>query len=456
MSHYKPYPAYKDSGVEWIGRVPSDWDTVPLGKLSTARCDGPFGSGLKSEHYVPAGVRVVRLQNIGSGRFRGEDAAYISIRYWQEELGGGHEVLNGDLLVAGLGDENNPLGRACVAPASIMPAIVKADCYRFRLVQEANPDFVALALSATAKAECGFLATGATRDRLNLTLASARKVPFPPTEDQARIVSALDRETARIDALIAKKTRFIELLKEKRQALITHAVTKGLDPSVKMKDSGVEWIGEVPEHWLVSPIRRAARLESGHTPSRSVPAYWENCTVPWFTLADIWQVRKGGRITIEKTSESVSELGLANSSARKLPAGTVVLSRTASVGFPAILGKEMATSQDFAAWVCGERLHNGYLYLCLRAMRDELSRLTMGSTHKTIYMPDIEDLRCPLPPLREQEQIADTIFHSVDRIERVANRVDHSIGLLKERRSALITAAVTGQIDMRSPTESRP
>lgn len=265
MSHYRRYPAYKDSGVEWLGEVPEHWVTIQLGKLSTSRCDGPFGSGLKSEHYVESGVRVVRLQNIGFAKFNGGDAAYISADYWREELGGGHDVLPGDVLVAGLGDENNPLGRACVVPPTIAPAMVKADCYRFRLSPHVNPEFVALALSATARTECGYLATGATRDRLNLTLASARKLALPPPPEQHAITAALDRETARIDALIAKKVRFIELLKEKRQALITRAVTKGLDPTAKMKDSGVEWIGEVPEHWRVVRLKHvlAAPLQYG-------------------------------------------------------------------------------------------------------------------------------------------------------------------------------------------------
>lgn len=145
----------------------------------------------------------------------------------------------------------------------------------------------------------------------------------------------------------------------------------------------------------------------------------------------------------------VSELGLANSSARRLPSGTVVLSRTASVGFPAILGCEMATSQDFAAWICGKRLHNEFLYFCLIAMKGELNRLMMGSTHKTIYMPDIEQFRCTLPPISEQCQIAVYIQNQIDRFQQLTEKTQHSIDLLKKRRSAFITAAVTGKIDLR-------
>ncbi len=220
----------RNSGVEWLGEIPAHWLVAQLGKISIARCDGPFGSGLKSEHYQADGVRVVRLQNIGWASFKDGNEAFISHQHWQDVLGCGHEVLPNDILIGGLGDEKNPLGRACVAPTNLGPAMVKADCYRFRLdTSRANPDFIALALSATARAECGYLATGATRDRLNLGLASARVVPLPPLNEQAEIVAALNRDTARIDLLTEKTQRSIDLLKERRAAFITAAVTGQID-----------------------------------------------------------------------------------------------------------------------------------------------------------------------------------------------------------------------------------
>jgi len=146
-------------------------------------------------------------------------------------------------------------------------------------------------------------------------------------------------------------------------------------------------------------------LESGHTPSRQHPEYWENGTVPWFSLADVWQIRQYGADVVTETKEMVSDLGLAHSSARLLPAGTVMLSRTASVGFSAIMGVPMATTQDFANWICGPQIKPRYLLHVLRAMQREFERLMMGSTHQTIYMPDIQAFRVPLPPLVEQDAI---------------------------------------------------
>jgi len=210
-------------------------------------------------------------------------------------------------------------------------------------------------------------ASGVTRFALSTGALADLTLPVPGRAEQLAIADFLDRETAKIDALVAKKQRLVGLLQEKRTALISHAVTKGLDPDVPMKDSGIEWLGAIPAHWDAGVLRRAARLESGHTPSRQHPEYWEDCSVPWFTLADIWQVRPGIQEYVSETNECVSEVGLAHSSARLLQAGTVLLSRTASVGFSAIAERPMATSQDFANWVCGDALLPEYLLYVYQA-----------------------------------------------------------------------------------------
>ena len=294
-----------------------------------------------------------------------------------------------------------------------------------------------------------WLKQGATVESIEQDYLSDTVMPVPPLSEREHIVQYLDRETARIDALIEKKTRFIELLREKRQALITHAVTKGFTSNVKMKNSDVEWLGAVPDHWDVLQLRHTARLESGHTPSRSKPEYWVDCSIPWFTLADVWQVRSGEQKYVSETAEKVSQLGLENSSARLLPAGSVFLSRTASVGFAGIMEVDMATSQDFAVWTCSSELFNEYLYYVLRGMKPDFDRLMMGSTHKTIYMPDIEAIRIARPPLEEQRVIVEALSGQLRRFRELIDKTERSIALMKERRTALITAAVTGQIDLR-------
>ncbi|MEV5794717.1 restriction endonuclease subunit S [Streptomyces sp. NPDC052192] len=191
-------------------------------------------------------------------------------------------------------------------------------------------------------------------------------------------------------------------------------------------------------HWPTVPIRLIARLGSGHTPSRSVPEYWDNCTVPWITLADVWQLRSGTVDIIQETKEKASTLGLANSAAVRHPAGTVILSRTASVGFSAIMGKDMATSQDFVTWTCGPKLDPKYLLHCLRAMALDFKRIATGSTHKTIYMPDIEQLRVPVPSTAEQRRIAEFLDAETARMDRLRSSLARFDEAVHEREQAVL------------------
>lgn len=221
----------------------------------------------------------------------------------------------------------------------------------------------------------------------------------------------------------------------------------------RFKASGLGWAGDVPADWPVLALRRVARLESGHTPSRQAPEYWvpEECTIPWFSLADVWQLREARQTYLGETAEKISPLGVQNSAARVLPAGTVVLSRTASVGFAGIMPRPMATTQDFANWVPGPRLVPEYLLFVFRAMAPEFERLRMGSTHQTIYMPDIQAFRIPLPPVQFQQKIAAFLAHRVAALDSLIEKKRRLVALLQQKRQAFITEAVTKGLDPCAP-----
>jgi len=193
-------------------------------------------------------------------------------------------------------------------------------------------------------------------------------------------------------------------------------------------------------------IRKVARLGTGHTPSRSVDAYWESseCTIPWLTLADVWQLRDGSVSVVYDTKEKISPLGLANSAAVRHPAGTVAFSRTASVGFSCILGVDMATSQDFVTWTCGPKLDPRYLLWVLRGERNDILRRTQGSTHKTIYMPDIEQLTIPLPPLDEQRRIVEYLHRETARIDELSGMKRRLAEMVSQRLWDWVAAAFQG------------
>lgn len=288
---------------------------------------------------------------------------------------------------------------------------------------------------------------GSKMPRADWGIVGHAPLPLPPKEIQQRIAGFLDEKTAQIDALIVAKQALLGRLAEERQAIITQTVTRGLETGAPMKDSGIDWLGQIPAHWEAANIRRFATMKTGHTPSRSVPEYWDDCTIPWFTLADVWQLRDGTRIYIEETAEKISELGLANSAAELLPAGTVIFSRTASIGFSGIMPCPMATTQDFWNWICGPKLRPEYLLFLFRAMTQKFAEITNGSTHKTIYQPIAAGLEICVPPLAEQDAISAKLKTAMSSIDLVRSKVAGSVERLSEYRSALITAAVTGQIE---------
>lgn len=223
-----PDVTLKRTAIPWIGMVPDGWQIVPLKRVTKSRCDGPFGSGLKSSHYTSQGVLVVRLQNIGAGAFKATDPAFISHEHYRSL--GDHSVVSGDVLVASLGDERHPCGRACVAPADLGEAMVKADCFRFRLKPElANSHFVAMSLSATAEESAAILSAGATRQRVNLQATAERYLALPPIDDQFKIVHHLAAVNEEFQPLLSSTNREITLIQEFRARLIADVITGKLD-----------------------------------------------------------------------------------------------------------------------------------------------------------------------------------------------------------------------------------
>jgi len=442
------YPKYKPSGVEWLGEVPETWEVRQLGHISVSRCDGPFGSGLKSEHYAESGIRVIRLQNIKTGWFADEDHAFISSQHASELVG--HDVSPGDILIAGLGDENNSVGRACVAPAGIGQAMVKADCFRFRLdTVRADSSFIAAALSAGAEHDGGVLGTGSTRIRIPLSAMACRRLPLPPLAEQRAIAAFLDRETAKIDALIAEQEKLIELLAEKRQAVISHAVTKGLNPAAPMKPSGIEWLGDVPAHWGVVPLKHGVDIRSGGTPSKERTDYWDG-NVPWASSKDM------KLDDLFDTEDHVSRAAIEDGVAETVPAGTVLVVARGMIlahSFPvATVRSPMAINQDLKALKSRDTLASEFLAWLLRGARRECLRRTDEAAHgtKVLRMSDWTSMPICVPPPIEQHAIAALLDRETAKFDALVAEAEMGIELLRERRSALISAAVTGQIDVRN------
>ncbi|WP_249010489.1 restriction endonuclease subunit S [Conexibacter sp. DBS9H8] len=304
---------------------------------------------------------------------------------------------------------------------------------------EHSPDFVAyllrspwgVAAMAARIRGIGGVENGNVRTpRINVQDLGEIECSMPNAHDQQKIADFLDCECARID----------ELQAELRSVAV--AAEEGAREALR----GLIFDGQVP----LAPIKFYARTGTGHTPSRTHPEFWieKDRVVPWFTLADVNQIRDGRRVVVTDTAERITHVGIANSSAVLHPAGTVVLSRTASVGFSAIMGVDMAVSQDFMTWTCGPHLEPRYLLWTLRAMQPELRGLMYGSTHKTIYMPDLEAIRIPLPGLGRQHEIVLEAERNAASTVPLIDEIAAADAGLAEYRAARITEAVTGKVQV--------
>lgn len=429
LRHFKFYPAYKDSGIEWLGKIPKHWKVKRLKYLAPTR--------IAKLDVRPDEAIYVGLENIESwtGRLLLEnqpevvDSVVTSFRA-------------GDVLFGKLRPYLAKVARPDfdgVCTSEILPLKPAGDCFQsFLMYGLLNAPYIYWLDSLTY---------GTKMPRVSPEQVADAYTAVPPEPEQREIAAFLDRETAWIDTAVSKNERLIKLLQEKRTALITHAVTKGLDPTAKMKESGTGWLGKIPSHWEVKRIKWVAEMVSGHTPDKKIDSYWRGGNIPWVSLADTGQLRINDYI--QNTVERTTAEGIANSSAHVLPINTVVFSRDASIGLCAITRNEMAVSQHFIGWVCSQELNPEYLLFVLRSMTQELERLTMGATVRTIGMPDVKSLVTPLPPIQEQEKIVKEVLAQRAVVDSLINKILSANDRLKELKVAIISAAVTGKIDVR-------
>jgi type I restriction enzyme S subunit len=285
--------------------------------------------------------------------------------------------------------------------------------------------------------------------RVNVQDLGEVLLPNRSLVEQQRIADFLDDQVARIDALVDARERQLTLARSSVES-VSHAAVTGAAVTMRRRSS-LPWSPTLPSEWGEPRICQIAKMGTGHTPSRSEPTYWTDCTIPWLTTADVHRFRKDEIDQVDDTELRISPEGLANSAAVLHPAGTVALSRTASAGFSIVMGRDMATSQDYATWTCGPRLLPEFLLWCLRAMRrDLLGRLATGSTHKTIYFPELMSIRVPLPPLQEQVAAVSSIREAVEPSRSTGDLIAASIDLLQEFKRSLISAAVAGEFDVTS------
>ncbi|WP_333733128.1 restriction endonuclease subunit S [Streptomyces sp. IBSBF 3010] len=426
---------------EQYASVPSGWSTTRLDRVATVSARIGWRA-LTAAEYQPTGYAFLATPNIKKPTIDFENVNYISKFRFDEspEL----KLQNGDVLLA---KDGSTLGIVNIVTGLQQEATVNGSIALLR-TDRMEPRFLRFTIASKIIQEH----IESVKDGMGVPHLFQRDIkrfqlPLPPLDEQRRIADFLDAETARIDALLNSQQRLLSLLADRRAASVVCAVSGG--HHTDRRPAKLPWLRTLPSHWKEARVGLLAQMGSGHTPSRSHPEWWVDCTIPWITTGEVKQIRSDRIDDLHLTREKISEVGLANSSAELHPKGTVFLCRTASAGYSGVMGTDMATSQDFVTWTCGPLLNPYFLLWCLRAMRpDLLGRLAMGSTHKTIYVPDLQMLRVPLPPLAEQTKVVESIRRENHRVDVLTDKVRRQGELLAERRQALITAAVTGQFDV--------
>ena len=441
-----PYPAYKDSGIEWLGRIPVHWEVAATKRL----CHIINGGTPKSSEprYWYGEVTWITPEDLGNLDKRNILSSKRKITSDGQQNSSATIIPAGSLVLS----TRAPIGHIGIAGVNLCTnqgcrgLVMRHEC------SEVYHYFQFLAYR-TALEELG---QGSTFSELSTDSLGSFRIALPPLSEQRAIAAFLDRETAKIDALVAKKERLIELLQEKRVALISHAVTRGLpadaaaqaglDPNVPMKDSGVEWIGEIPAHWEVKRVNQISEILRGrftHRP-RNDPTLYDG-PYPFVQTGDVTRARK----EITGYRQTLNERGLSTS--KMFPSGTLVMTIAANIGDVAVLDFAACFPDSVVGFVPRSGIKRDFLFYIFLAMKPELLREAPVNTQGNLNIERIGSIGSPIPVPNQSEQRAIAAFLDCEtaKIDALVDKVREAIDRLRELRQALISAAVTGKIDVR-------
>ena len=418
------------SALEWLSGAPKTWETKPL--YSVGFENKKRNKGLTEQNLLSLSYGRVIDKDINS------DSGLLPESFDSYQI-----VEPGDLIFrfTDLQNDQRSLRSGLVKSRGIITSAYLG----FRPVG-AHPEFLAYLIHAYDVNKVFYGVGSGLRQSLNWQDVRTMPVPVPSIQDQIALTQYLDQETSRIDALISKKEQLIEKLLERRQALITQVVTKGLDPNVPMKDSGVKWLGEVPKGWTTKPIWSISKAFAGGTPESSNPEYWDDAEgTPWIAIGDMSDVTR-----VLSTSKAVSMLGR---TIKRLPfgePGDVLFAMYASVGATAILGIRATWNQAILGLRIDSRLADEkFVFFLLKGISDVWNLLSNSNTQSNLNQHSVMHLRISLPGKSEQAKIAAYLDQETSQMDTLVEKTRRAIELLKERRQALITQVVTGKIDVR-------
>lgn len=438
------YPKYKDSGVEWLGEVPEHWSVSRLGYESWVRARLGW-KGLKADEYVEDGFVLLATPNIKGANIDFENVNFITQERFDEspeiKIKGGDVLLAKDGSTLGTVNIVRRLPRPATVNSSIAVITPGADLHEVYLFYLFGTSYIEQTIQ---RVKGGMGVPHLFQSDLNKFY-----LPIPPKPDQVAIAAFLDRETAKIDELVAEQRRLMELLKEKRQAVISHAVTRGLNPDAPLKPSGIEWLGDVPEHWKVVTLKRL--IASGTSISYGIVQPGEPLDegVPFVQTTNMSKGRFDPE-DLQKTTADIADLYPRS----RLTGGEVVLGIRASIGAAHVVPDSLAganLSRGVARIVPGPEITSQYLvsYFATESVTCYWQLSKQGSTFNEVSIETVRELSVCVPPVTEQSEISKHVAFELSRFDILTAEAQRAIDLLQERRTALISAAVTGQIDVR-------
>ena len=452
MAKYEKYAEYQDSGLEWLGSIPSHWEVWKLNHFAPIITCGVAAT----PEYKNEGIPFLSAQNVKKKKVDLTKGYKFISQEKHNELTRNRKPQKGDILLSRVGT----IGEGCIIDVDFEFSIF-VSLTHLRLIQLVcvNEFFIYLTESSYVKALHGAVTlVGGGVGNLNVNDLREYLLPIPQLSEQQSIVNFLDHETAKIETLIAKQEKLIELLKEKRQAVISHAVTKGLNPDVSMKDSGVEWLGQVPEHWTVKPNKYL--LDFVTSGSRGWAQYYADTGSLFFRIANLT------RDTIEPKLESLQFVEPPQGSEgerSKIKVGDLLISITADLGSVCVADTSIGNgyvSQHIALCRPQKLYDSRWLayYILSDTAKEQLLGSGYGGTKIQLSLEDIKELVVVVPSQEEQREIANYIDDKLNQFEHLINQAYKFVGTLRERRIALISSAVTGKIDVRNwqhPNEAK-
>ena len=429
----KRYETYKDSGIQWVGEIPSHWEIVKL------RYTGTFENGLTystGDIVEDDGILVLRSSNIQNEHITFDDCVYVNSV--PKEL----MVSKGDIIICSRNGSSALIGKC-----AIIEDDVKASFGAFMMRYRANiNNKFAFYLFLSAVANYRGLFSTSTINQLTMSIINQMQVALPSDTEQKNIAAYLDRKVSQIDATIAENEQMLEDLKNYRSAIISEAVTKGLDKNVEMKDSGIEWMGRVPKHWNINKLKFFADISTGTTPSTDNEEYWKEPTENWYTPSDFCEEN----VHLETSSRKVSTTAFQESACRVFKKDVVLV-----VGIGATLGKigissvECSANQQINAIEFYDNVYPLFGAYYLSSLKEIMKSLASAATLAIMNQSVTGSIPFVCPTLDEQKEIADYLEKKTKSIGSLLNQIEVQIDELKSYKSVFITEAVTGKIDLR-------